>query len=109
MLSDPFQRQRYDAQLDAPADGDVELVDDDDAGPRAGTGQQLTGWRKLLAPPPPKENAGGAKNGNGKKAAPADEPAQPARADDRRCPKAWSSPNRGNGAWRCCSTSPSSW
>ena len=69
VLSDPFQRQRYDAQLDAPADGDVELVDDDDAGPRAGTEQQLTGWRKLLAPPPPKENAGGAKNGNGKKAA----------------------------------------
>src|SRR5829696_2295055 len=50
VLSDPFQRQRYDAQLDAPVGDEVELVDDD-AGPQAGTGQQLTGWRKLLAPP----------------------------------------------------------
>ncbi len=69
VLSDPFQRQRYDAQLGAPAGDEVELVDDDDGaagGAQAGTGQQLTGWRKLLAPPPPKENAGGAKNGNGK-------------------------------------------
>jgi hypothetical protein len=40
VLSDPFQRQRY-------------------------TEQQLTGWRKLLAPPPPKQSAGGGKNGNG--------------------------------------------
>jgi curved DNA-binding protein CbpA len=67
VLSDPFQRQRYDAQLDAPAD-EVELVDDD-AGPQDGTEQQLTGWRKLLAPPPPKQSAGGGKNGNGKGAA----------------------------------------
>jgi uncharacterized RDD family membrane protein YckC len=65
VLSDPFQRQRYDSQLDAPAGDEVELVDDDDAGPQGGT-QQLTGWRKLLAPPPAKESTGGAKNGNGK-------------------------------------------
>ena len=58
VLSDPFQRQRYDAKLDAPAGDEVELVDDDDAGPQPGTESQLTGWRKLLAPPPPK-NAGG--------------------------------------------------
>ena len=69
VLSDPFQRQRYDAKLDAPPGDDVELVDDDDAGPRPGTEPQLTGWRKLLAPPPPK-NAG-AGNGNGKSSAPA--------------------------------------
>jgi len=69
VLSDPFQRQRYDAKLDAPVGDDVELVDDDDAGPQPGTERQLTGWRKLLAPPPPKQSAGGAKNGNGKGAA----------------------------------------
>jgi uncharacterized RDD family membrane protein YckC len=58
VLSDPFQRQRYDAGLDAAAQpsGEVELVDDDDA--EAGPTTQLTGWRKLLAPPPPKQEAG---------------------------------------------------
>jgi curved DNA-binding protein CbpA len=72
VLSDPFQRQRYDAQLAAPAADDVELVDDD-AGPQAGTDVEVRGWRKLLAPPPPKPAASGAKNGaNGKNA-----PAQP--------------------------------
>lgn len=62
VLSDPFQRQRYDAQLEAASEpgGDVELVDDDDTGPQPGTEQQLTGWRKLLAPPPPKPAASGA-------------------------------------------------
>ena len=63
VLSDPFQRQRYDAQLEAGAEpsGDVELVDDDSA-PQS-SGAELTGWRKLLAPPPPKDAGGG--NGNG--------------------------------------------
>jgi RDD family len=66
VLSDPFQRQRYDAQLGAESEpsGDVELVDDD-VGAAASTGSELTGWRKLLAPPPPKQPAGGG-NGNGK-------------------------------------------
>ncbi len=65
VLSDPFQRQRYDAQLssDAEPGGDVELVDDDTDTAQA-TGAQLTGWRKLLAPPPPKEAGGGNGNGN---------------------------------------------
>jgi curved DNA-binding protein CbpA len=66
VLSDPFQRQRYDAQLAGPevvAGDDVELVDDD-AGPQAGTEPQLTGWRKLLAPPPPQPKTGN-RNGNG--------------------------------------------
>ena len=70
VLSDPFQRQRYDAQLGADSEpgGDVELVDDDDGGSAASTGTELTGWRKLLAPPPPKQPAaGGNGNGNGKK------------------------------------------
>ena len=55
MLSDPFQRQRYDAQLEAGSEpsGDVELVDDSSA-PQS-SGAELTGWRKLLAPPPPKD------------------------------------------------------
>ena len=44
--------------------GDVELVDDD-AGATQGTGAELTGWRKLLAPPPPKDAGGGNGNGNG--------------------------------------------
>ena len=73
VLSDPFQRQRYDAQLEAGAEpsGDVELVDDDSA-PQS-SGAELTGWRKLLAPPPPKDaGAGnGNSNGNGKGKGPA--------------------------------------
>src|SRR6185503_8319440 len=58
VLSDPFQRQRYDAQLGAESEpsGEVELVDDD--GATASTGAELTGWRKLLAPPPPKQPTG---------------------------------------------------
>jgi uncharacterized RDD family membrane protein YckC len=65
VLSDPFQRQRYDAQLGADSEpaGDVELVDDDGAAPSSGA--ELTGWRKLLAPPPPKPAASGNGNGNG--------------------------------------------
>jgi hypothetical protein len=68
VLSDPFQRQRYDSQLSAESEAsdDVELVDDDEP---ATPGAELTGWRKLLAPPPPKQTAGGG-NGNGKKPPP---------------------------------------
>jgi curved DNA-binding protein CbpA len=73
VLSDPFQRQRYDAQLDAASapGSEVELVDDDDPGPQPGTETELKGWRKLLAPPPPKPAAsgGGNSNGTGKKPA----------------------------------------
>jgi len=72
VLSDPFQRQRYDAELSASATDDVELVDDDDAGPQAGTEVEVKGWRKLLAPPPPKPAASGGGDGangaNGKAA-----------------------------------------
>jgi len=68
VLSDPFQRKRYDAQLHAGADDEIDLVDADgeDAAdePRAERG--LTGWRKLMAPPPPK--SGGGKNGAGRDA-----------------------------------------
>jgi uncharacterized RDD family membrane protein YckC len=66
VLSDPFQRQRYDAQLAAESEpgSEVEIVDDD-VTPQTGGGQQLTGWRKLLAPPPPKEGGAGAGNRNG--------------------------------------------
>ena len=55
VLSDPFQRKRYDEQLgDVPSNGSgagdgVEIVDDDEPGePEV----QLTGWRRLMAPPP---------------------------------------------------------
>jgi len=71
VLSDPFQRQRYDAQLSggsgdggSDSSGEVELVDDDSAPQPSGAG--LTGWRKLLAPPPPKDAGGGNGNGTGK-------------------------------------------
>jgi len=73
VLSDPFQRQRYDAQLEAEAEpsGDVELVDDD-SGASESSGAELTGWRKLLAPPPPKDagRGNGNANGNGNTVAP---------------------------------------
>src|SRR5262245_12109742 len=63
VLSDPFQRQRYDAQVEpgdgVAGDGDVEIVDDGRAE------VQLTGWRRLMAPPPPKPAAGGAGRGAG--------------------------------------------
>jgi uncharacterized RDD family membrane protein YckC len=67
VLSDPFQRQRYDARLASESEpgSEVEIVDDD--APQADSGQQLTGWRKLLAPPPPRQTGGGNGNGNGKK------------------------------------------
>jgi uncharacterized RDD family membrane protein YckC len=66
VLSDPFQRQRYDAELAAPASADVELVDDDE-GAQPGTDVEVKGWRRLLAPPPPKPAASGGGNGtNGK-------------------------------------------
>ena len=68
VLSDPFQRQRYDAELAAPesASPDVELVDDDE-GAQPGTDVEVKGWRKLLAPPPPKPASSGGGNGaNGK-------------------------------------------
>ena len=72
VLSDPFQRQRYDSQLSADSEpgSEVELVDDDAGTESGGDTQQLTGWRKLLAPPPPKD-PGGATNGNGNGKAPA--------------------------------------
>jgi uncharacterized RDD family membrane protein YckC len=70
VLSDPYQRGRYDQQIAAPVADDVELIDDDDPGGvgsgsngNSGAEVQLTGWRKLIAPPPPKPGAkaGGAK------------------------------------------------
>jgi curved DNA-binding protein CbpA len=73
VLSDPFQRQRYDAQAtggDAEPGSEVEIVDDD-----APQGTQLTGWRKLMAPPPPKPagaggGRGGARGGGGDRTPP---------------------------------------
>jgi len=58
VLSDPFQRRRYDESLESTAAGggdDVEILDDDDT---PGHEVQLTGWRKLMAPPPPKNGSG---------------------------------------------------
>jgi uncharacterized RDD family membrane protein YckC len=71
VLSDPFQRKRYDEQLDdvqsngsgVSGGDDVEIVDDaDESG--AAPEVQLTGWRRLMAPPPkpaPKTAAGDGK------------------------------------------------
>jgi curved DNA-binding protein CbpA len=69
VLSDPFQRKRYDARLGASDGDEIDLVDAeaDDASVEPGTEVQLTGWRKLMAPPPPKNAGSGngpAKNGN---------------------------------------------
>jgi uncharacterized RDD family membrane protein YckC len=70
VLSDPFQRKRYDDQLvtaSTNGDGadDVEIVDD---GESESSEVQLTGWRRLMAPPPkPTPKAGG---GNGKQPPP---------------------------------------
>ncbi len=69
VLSDPFQRQRYDADLAAPASNDVEILDDDDSGAQEGTAPQPTGWRRLLAPPPPKPAPSGGNGANGKNGA----------------------------------------
>ena len=67
VLSDPFQRKRYDAQLSAPGGDEIDLVDAEaeDAASEPGTEVQLTGWRKFMAPPPPKPSSkdGPAKNG----------------------------------------------
>jgi uncharacterized RDD family membrane protein YckC len=66
VLSDPFQRKRYDEQLvTASTNGgggdEVELVDEEESErPEV----QLTGWRRLMAPPPKPPAKSGAGNGN---------------------------------------------
>ncbi len=64
VLSDPFQRQRYDAQATASDESvtgdDVEIVDEGD-----GSEVQLTGWRRLMAPPPKPTPAAGGGTGRG--------------------------------------------
>jgi len=65
VLSDPFQRKRYDEQLvtaSTNGDGgdDVELVDDEES---ERSEVQLTGWRRLMAPPPKPPAKAGAGNG----------------------------------------------
>jgi curved DNA-binding protein CbpA len=78
VLSDPFQRQRYDAQLNGPAEAGAE-GDADESDPEPGTAVELTGWRKLLAPPPPKQprNGTAASGDNGKTPPPARQAPQP--------------------------------
>jgi curved DNA-binding protein CbpA len=79
VLSDPFQRQRYDAQLAGPADSGGDTDGDDDADTQTGSEVELTGWRKLLAPPPPKQPRNGASTsgGNGKTPPPTRQAPQP--------------------------------
>jgi hypothetical protein len=77
VLSDPFQRQRYDEKVTGDADA-PELVDDDgDAGGERvpDQGVQLTGGRKLHAPPPPKQPRNGNANGSAGDKTPARRPA----------------------------------
>jgi curved DNA-binding protein CbpA len=69
VLSDPFQRSRYDERVSgagASDGGDVELVDDD-ADAHGEPEVQLTGWRKMMAPPPKPsaKSSAGAKGGSG--------------------------------------------
>ena len=56
VLSDPFQRQRYDARAVVRRGAGVATSSSSTTttGTAAGDRPQLTGWRKLLAPPPPK-------------------------------------------------------
>ena len=75
VLSDPFQRQRYDAQLGAGAEpsGDVELVDDDDAlrsraAPSSPAGASCSRPRRRRTPAAGNGNSNG--NGKGKGPAP---------------------------------------
>jgi uncharacterized RDD family membrane protein YckC len=69
VLADPFQRSRYDEQVDSAstngdaAGSDVEVVDDDEDPAGESPEVQLTGWRRFMAPPPPKKPAAGAGNG----------------------------------------------
>lgn len=65
VLSDPFQRKRYDEKLATPSaeNGGVELVDEEGDGDGDEPTTQLTGWRKLMAPAPA---AGGGKGKGGK-------------------------------------------
>ena len=99
VLSDPFQRQRYDAQLAGPADADSGAdgeADDSDA--ETGAEVELTGWRKLLAPPPPKQPRNGASAGGANDKT----PPPGARHRNRRspCPRERPSPTRARVAWR---------
>jgi uncharacterized RDD family membrane protein YckC len=69
VLSDPFQRKRYDAQLGDANGEEIDLVDAEaaDQSGEPGTAVQPTGWRRLMSPPPPKPAAGkNGANGNGK-------------------------------------------
>jgi curved DNA-binding protein CbpA len=64
VLSDPFQRQRYDEQANVTSNVDdgndgIEIIDDESTGAAV----ELTGWRKLMAPPPPKPGAAGGSKG----------------------------------------------
>ncbi len=70
VLSDPFQRKRYDAQLGAGGSDEIDLVDAEASDTDPGPAKPLTGWRKLMAPPPPKDG-GGANGGGGSSKAPA--------------------------------------
>jgi curved DNA-binding protein CbpA len=59
VLSDPYQRGRYDQGLETAADGEPA---DAAAGPDAGEttpAVRPTGWRRVLAPPPPRDGATG--------------------------------------------------
>ena len=99
VLSDPFQRQRYDAQLAGPADADGGAGTDADDAEEPGSEVELTGWRKLLAPPPPE--AAAQRHGRGREQR-QDPAAALARLRSRRsrCPRGSRSPRPARAAWR---------
>jgi uncharacterized RDD family membrane protein YckC len=79
VLSDPFQRKRYDEQLvSASTNGgggdDVEIVDDGESERQE---VQLTGWRRLMAPPPKPAPKSGGGNGSPPPRRPVKEPTIP--------------------------------
>ena len=76
VLSDPFQRQRYDAPLSSGGDGD-DGDPDTDGVDEPGSEVELSGWRKLLAPPPPKQPRNGSAASGGKQPPPARPAPQP--------------------------------
>jgi curved DNA-binding protein CbpA len=63
VLSDPFQRQRYDQASSVPTNDDVELVDDPSSEGAEAQQPALTGWRRLMTPAPAPRPGDGGKGG----------------------------------------------
>ena len=102
VLSDPYQRGRYDAKLATPSaeNGGVELVDEEGDGDGDEPTTQLTGWRKLMAPGDERRTP------RRQRKAETPPPTGAARSRPSELRPGCGSPSPA--AWRCCSTSRSS-